>query len=31
MGKVLMEGRYVPGEEEIMIKAKQVARALVAR
>jgi 5-methylthioadenosine/S-adenosylhomocysteine deaminase len=31
MGKVLMEGRYVPGEEEIMSKARQVARALVAR
>jgi 5-methylthioadenosine/S-adenosylhomocysteine deaminase len=31
MGKVLMEGRYVPGEEEIMSKAGQVARALVAR
>jgi 5-methylthioadenosine/S-adenosylhomocysteine deaminase len=31
MGKVLMEGRYVPGEEEIMNKARQVARALVAR
>jgi 5-methylthioadenosine/S-adenosylhomocysteine deaminase len=31
MGKVLMEGRYVPGEEEIMSKARKVARALVAR
>jgi 5-methylthioadenosine/S-adenosylhomocysteine deaminase len=31
MGKVLMEGRYVPGEEEIMSKAGQIARALVAR
>jgi 5-methylthioadenosine/S-adenosylhomocysteine deaminase len=31
MGKVLMEGRHVPGEEEIMSKAGQVARALVAR
>ena len=31
MGKILMEGRYVPGEEEIMSKAGQVARALVAR
>jgi 5-methylthioadenosine/S-adenosylhomocysteine deaminase len=31
MGKVLMEGRYVPGEEEIMNKAGKAARALVAR
>jgi 5-methylthioadenosine/S-adenosylhomocysteine deaminase len=31
MGKILMEGRYVPGEEEIMNKARQVAKALVAR
>jgi 5-methylthioadenosine/S-adenosylhomocysteine deaminase len=31
MGKVLMEGGYVPDEEEIMAKAKKVARALVAR
>jgi 5-methylthioadenosine/S-adenosylhomocysteine deaminase len=31
MGEVLMEGRHVPGEEEIMIKAKQVAKDLVAR
>jgi 5-methylthioadenosine/S-adenosylhomocysteine deaminase len=31
MGKVLMEGRYVPGEEEIMSKAGQIARALVTR
>jgi 5-methylthioadenosine/S-adenosylhomocysteine deaminase len=31
MGKVLMEGRYVPGEEEIMSKAKQAARTLVTR
>jgi 5-methylthioadenosine/S-adenosylhomocysteine deaminase len=31
MGKILMEGRYVPGEEEIMSKAGQVARALIAR
>lgn len=31
MGKVLMEGRYVPGEEEIMNKARKVARTLVAR
>jgi 5-methylthioadenosine/S-adenosylhomocysteine deaminase len=31
MGKILMEGRYVPGEEEIMSRAGQVARALVAR
>ena len=31
MGRVLMENRYVPGEEEIMRKAKEVARVLVAR
>jgi 5-methylthioadenosine/S-adenosylhomocysteine deaminase len=31
MGKVLMENRYVPGEDEIMSKVKQVARTLVAR
>ena len=31
MGKVLMEGRYIPGEEEIMKKAGKVARALVTR
>ncbi len=31
MGRILMEGRYVPGEEEIMSKAGRVARALVAR
>jgi 5-methylthioadenosine/S-adenosylhomocysteine deaminase len=31
MGKILMEGRYVPGEEEIMSRAGQVARALVAQ
>lgn len=31
MGNVLMEGRYVPGEEEIMSKVKQVAKALAAR
>lgn len=31
MGKILMENRYVPGEEDIMDKTKKVARALVAR
>ncbi len=31
MGKVLMENRYVPGEEDIMDKARKVARALIAR
>ncbi len=31
MGRVLMEGRYVPGEEEIMRKAGEIARDLVAR
>jgi 5-methylthioadenosine/S-adenosylhomocysteine deaminase len=31
MGRVLMENRYVPGEEEIMRKVKEVARVLIAR
>jgi len=31
MGEVLMEGRVVPGEEEIMAKAAETARALVTR
>jgi 5-methylthioadenosine/S-adenosylhomocysteine deaminase len=31
MGKVLMENRYVPGEEDLMDKARKVARALIAR
>lgn len=31
MGKVLMEERHVPGEEEIMDRAGKIARALVAR
>jgi 5-methylthioadenosine/S-adenosylhomocysteine deaminase len=31
MGKVLMEGRHVPGEEEIMDRAGKIARTLVAR
>lgn len=31
MGKVLMENRYVPGEEEIIRKAADVARSLVER
>lgn len=30
-GKVLMEGRYIPGEEKIMRKAAEVAKALVRR
>ncbi len=31
MGKILMENRYVHGEEELMDKANKVARALVGR
>ncbi len=31
MGRVLMENRYVPGEEEILAKAKITAKTLVAR
>jgi 5-methylthioadenosine/S-adenosylhomocysteine deaminase len=31
MGNVLMENRYVPGEEEILKKAKQTAKTLVTR
>nr|MBP6941529.1 amidohydrolase family protein [Syntrophorhabdaceae bacterium] len=31
MGRVLMENRYVPGEEEILKKVKTVAKNLVAR
>ncbi|HEX2967029.1 MAG TPA: amidohydrolase [Syntrophorhabdaceae bacterium] len=31
MGKVLMEGRHVPGQEEILKKAGEIARALVKR
>ncbi len=31
MGRVLMENRYVPGEEEILKKVKTVANAIVAR
>lgn len=31
MGKVLMEGKHVPGEEEIMDRARKVAKALVTR
>jgi len=31
MGKVLMEGRHVPGEEEIMDRARKVAKTLVTR
>ena len=31
MGRVLMENRYVPGEEEIMKQAKKTAKSLVAR
>lgn len=31
MGKILMENRYVPGEEELMDKANKIARALVSR
>ncbi|HOE17344.1 MAG TPA: amidohydrolase [Syntrophorhabdaceae bacterium] len=31
MGRVLMENRYVPGEEDILRKVKKTAKALVAR
>jgi 5-methylthioadenosine/S-adenosylhomocysteine deaminase len=31
MGRVLMENRYIPGEEEIMKQAKKTAKSLVAR
>jgi 5-methylthioadenosine/S-adenosylhomocysteine deaminase len=31
MGKVLMENRYVQGEEEILKNTKMVAKALVER
>jgi 5-methylthioadenosine/S-adenosylhomocysteine deaminase len=31
LGEVLMENRIVPGEEEIMAKAAETARALVTR
>jgi 5-methylthioadenosine/S-adenosylhomocysteine deaminase len=31
MGKILMENRHVPGEDEIMQRAKKAARELVAR
>jgi len=31
MGRVLMENRYVPGEEEILKEAKKIARQLIER
>jgi hypothetical protein len=31
MGKVVMENRYVPGEEEIMENARKASKALVGR
>lgn len=31
MGRVLMEGRYVPGEDEIIKQARKTAMALIER